>query len=328
MSGLLSGICDRALSPDGKAPEWVQLFNNGVETGRDGRTFELADPAAVVLAFQSAAVDLPIDYEHQNDRPEARLSGPVPAAGWIKELQADDTGLWGRVEWTAMASELIRKREYRYISPSFHYNAKTLQIVKLDGAGLVHKPNLHLAALASQDTAMPPDPNATAPSLPDLLTCLGLMPDAAPQDILLAVLDLLKGKLPPKVAAATMSQAMPDFAPDPTRFVPVAALAGLLHDHNTRLATMAERDAKTRVQDALRRGFITPAMKDWATALCTQDPENFEAFLTKSLPSYAHLSTQMTHMRVAPERQTAASEGAVADAICLQLGLPLGSLKA
>ena len=157
---------------------------------------------------------------------------------------------------------------------------------------------------------------------------MGLAPDTAPQDVLLAVLDLLKGELAPKVAAATMSQTMPDFTPDPTKFVPVAALAGLLHDRNTRLATMAERDATAWVQDAMRRGFITPAMKEWATALCTQDPESFDAFLTKSVPSYAHLSTQMTHMRAAPERQTPAAEGAVADAICQQPGLPLGGLKA
>ena len=139
---------------------------------------------------------------------------------------------------------------------------------------------------------------------------------------------MLKGTLTPKVAAATMSQAMPDFVPDPAQYVPVTAVAGLLNDRNTRLATMAERNVTARVQDAMRRGFITPAMKDWATALCSQDPESFDAFLAKSVPSYAHLSSEMTHMATAPERQIPAAEGAVADAICSQLGLPLGSLKA
>ncbi len=70
---------------------------------RDGRRFKLNDPAAVIRAFREGAVDLPIDYEHQIDKEEARLKGPVPAAGWIKELVLEDTGLWARVEWTERA---------------------------------------------------------------------------------------------------------------------------------------------------------------------------------------------------------------------------------
>ena len=102
----------------GGAPEWVHLFPDGKMTGRDGRSFDLVDPAAVVLAFQSAGIDLVVDYEHANDRPEIKTGGPVPAAGWIKELKADATGLWGRVEWTVTAAELISNREYRYLSPA------------------------------------------------------------------------------------------------------------------------------------------------------------------------------------------------------------------
>ena len=69
-------------------------------------------------------------------KPEAKLSGPVPAAGWIKDLKAEPSGIWGRVEWTATARELIRNREYRYLSPSFLFHPKTQAIMKLKGAGL------------------------------------------------------------------------------------------------------------------------------------------------------------------------------------------------
>ena len=137
MSRLLTATCDRPLPPDGDAPEWVHLLPAGrTVAGRDGRAWELGDPAGVVLAFQAAGVDLPVDYEHQNDKPEAKLSGPVPAAGWIKDLKAEPSGIWGRVEWTATARELIRNREYRYLSPSFLFHPKTQAIMKLKGAGL------------------------------------------------------------------------------------------------------------------------------------------------------------------------------------------------
>lgn len=147
MRGLATAICDRALAPGGAAPEWVHLFPEGKMTGRDGRSFDLADPAALVIAFQVDGVDLPIDYEHQNDRPEAKLHGPVPVAGWIKELKMKAGGLWGRVDWTATARELIGNREYRYISPAFLFHPKTKAIMKLKGAGLVHNPNLHLTSV-------------------------------------------------------------------------------------------------------------------------------------------------------------------------------------
>ena len=35
---------------------------------------------AVLFAHYVLGIDLPLDYEHQNDRPEGKLSGPVPAA--------------------------------------------------------------------------------------------------------------------------------------------------------------------------------------------------------------------------------------------------------
>lgn len=57
------------------------------------------------------------------------------------------------VEWTATAAEMIGRKEYRTISPSFLFHPKTRQIVQLKGAGLVHNPNLYLTALASQETA-------------------------------------------------------------------------------------------------------------------------------------------------------------------------------
>ncbi|MCE8536754.1 hypothetical protein KBY27_04725 [Ruegeria pomeroyi] len=88
-------ICDRELP--GEAPDWVHLFPLGEMTGRDGRRFSLSDPNAVIDAFRRGGVDLPVDYDHQNDRPP-QSGGPVPAAGWIKDLKITETGLWGRVE--------------------------------------------------------------------------------------------------------------------------------------------------------------------------------------------------------------------------------------
>ncbi len=70
-----------------------------------------------------------MDCEHQNEKPEAKLKGPVPAAGWIKERRSDETGIWGRVEWTAAAHEMIARKEYRTLSPVILHN-KAGQIMR------------------------------------------------------------------------------------------------------------------------------------------------------------------------------------------------------
>lgn len=138
------------LLPDGAEaplpPEWVHLIPAGSFSGRDGRGPFRLDAAAALAAFERGGIDLPIDYEHQTLEATAK-AGPVPAAGWIKELQARDGGLWGRVEWTRKAAELIQSREYRFISPVFRHD-KAGRVLALEGAGLTHYPNLDLAPVA------------------------------------------------------------------------------------------------------------------------------------------------------------------------------------
>ena len=62
------------------------------------------------------------------------------------------------------------------------FHPETRQIVKLKGAGLVHNPDLHLNALAGEQSPM-------APAAPDadmmqrILAALGLPPDASPDQI-------------------------------------------------------------------------------------------------------------------------------------------------
>ncbi len=99
---LCSGGLERPLAAGG-APDWVHLLTIGEMNARDGRRFRLSDPFAVIRAYQAAAVDLPIDYEHQIDKEASRLKGPVPAAGWIKELKVKGAALWARVDWTDRA---------------------------------------------------------------------------------------------------------------------------------------------------------------------------------------------------------------------------------
>ena len=314
MQSLQLATCDRALAPGGGAPEWVHLLPDGHFIARDGRKFELGDPGALVLDFQSRGIDLPIDYEHQNDKPEARLSGPVPAAGWIKELKSAEGGLWGRVEWTATASEMITQKEYRNLSPSILFHPKSRQIVRLKGAGLVHNPALFLTALASQeDPILPQNKPQQSDGInlaAELAKMFSLPTDTPVADLLAKLAELLKG------------------APDPAKFMPVSAVQEMLSDRQFERASVRKDRVQDKVSAAVQQGYLTRGMRDWALALCSSDETAFDDFCTKAGPSFSHLSQPAfrAHQPLPTDAQTR-EDSELATAICEQLGLKPGSLS-
>lgn len=76
--------------------------------------------ADVVANFRKLDTgEVPIDYDHAIEI-AAGGGAPAPAAGWIKGIDdaPDKNGiLWGLVEWTPRAAEMIQAGEYKYISP-------------------------------------------------------------------------------------------------------------------------------------------------------------------------------------------------------------------
>ncbi|WP_380997290.1 phage protease [Sedimentitalea sp. HM32M-2] len=255
-----------------------------------------------------------MDYEHQSDRQPDQRSGPVPAAGWIKELRADASGLWGRVDWTAQARELIAGKAYRYLGPSFYHTKAGHIITRLKGAGLVHRPALQLHALARQEETM----NQTETLLDRLIAALGL-PEGTTEDALFALIETLRGKAEQAVAAQK---------PDPARFVPIEAVQELMTSHHADRSERAKDRAAAKVKDALARGFITPAMQGWATAPCAQDEASFDSFMASSAPAYAHLMAQAAPNNPPQSSPAEIAQSDCAAAVCTQLGLKPGALSA
>ena len=169
--------------PAGEPPEWVQLMPAGELHARDGRRWRLEDAAAVLAATQrlAGATDLVFDYEHQTDYSKEN-GQPAPAAGWIRELQARAGDIWARVEWTERAREMLRKREYRYVSPTFSHT-RAGKVIAIHRAALTNAPALDLPALAKRHANHDDDPNAGGfmhEQLKRILAKLGLKPDSEP----------------------------------------------------------------------------------------------------------------------------------------------------
>jgi phage I-like protein len=286
---LLQDGADAPPSP----PEWVMLIPAGAFFGRDGRGPYRLDAEAVLDAFGRGGIDLPIDYEHQTLEATAK-AGPVPAAGWIKELQTRAGALWGRVEWTPRAAKLIASREYRFLSPVFRHD-KAGRILALEGAGLTHYPNLDLTPVANR--------KGDAMDLAPIAEALG-----APADADVAQLAAHAKTL--KEAAARQ--------PDPTEWVPMAQHKEVAEQLAKLQAEVAREKAEAAVQAAMRAGKLAPAMREWALSYAAKDPDGFAAWCDKA-PVILPLDAGKSAHRVASNADTLTDEDRY---VCTMLGLP------
>ncbi len=306
---------DLALNAEGKVPEWVQILPSGKTVQAvDGRNWIVPD-VSKVLARSMTGVDLPIDYEHQTDDPTRRTgNGPVPAAGWIKQLEERADGIWGQVDWTPRATELLAAREYRYLSPTFDYNTKTREIGRITGAGLVHAPALRMTAIASEQSgqeqiASEQQSRSNGPSelIKQASSALDLPIGSSAEDVLAAIAKL-KDQHP----------------------VSQDVLQGVLRERFDAISTLAEETVKSRVGQALASGYISPAMAGWATDLCRRDPESFDAFCSAAPPMAGHLNKSQVDGAFLRENLglgKGAIEGSIERDVSSALGVPLDKLK-
>lgn len=283
-------------------PEWVHLMTPGQMLARDGREFHLANVSEVVKNSLARTANLVIDYEHQTDHAE-KNGQPAPAAGWIKDLAVRADGIWGRVEWNAKAADMIREREYRFLSPTFtHSKTKPHTVGLILRAALTNNPALELTALA---TTQDGDPDMEF--LKALAKALGLSDTATEDEILTALTKSLE-RTTALAAIATASRAALKLAedadekaitaaigelaesvatasakgdPDPAQFVPIAQVTAL----TTRVAELeagaSEDKAAAAVEKAMTSRKVPPSMKDWATSYAQKDLEGFIAYCEK-----------------------------------------------
>ncbi|MEO1750716.1 phage protease [Thiofaba sp. EF100] len=290
---------DAAFAP----PEWVHLIPAGVFSGRDGRGPFRLDAEAVIKAFAAYGADLPVDYEHQSLSAEEK-AGPVPAAGWIKELQAREDGIWARVEWTPAAAQHLANKEYRYLSPVFRHD-RSGRVVLLEGAGLTHNPNLYLKAAASRK-----ETHAVEDLIERLILMLNLPTASTPEDVV-AELQKIIDRLNTAEAAAQSRQI------DPAEWVPMSQHRAVAEQLAAMQAQIAAEKAEAAVTAAMRAGKLAPAMKDWAISYASKDPEGFASWAEKA-PAILPPETDRAAQRVASNADTLTEEDRIA---CQLLGM-------
>ncbi|MBI1492858.1 phage protease [Halocynthiibacter styelae] len=242
---------------EGTVPEWVQLIPAGPGIrGIDGRVWTMNDADALVTTFRNRGLDLPIDIEHATQIKGARAE-EAPAMGWINDMEARATGLWGQVKWNTRGEELLRARSYRYLSPVFSAAKRTGAVSHMVSAGLTNNPNLDLIALNRDGAEQEND-------LMDktVLEALGLNSDGTPAQAVAAITALKEAE------TTALNRAS---LPDPEKFVPRADYELALNRAAKFEADEKEREElaiNTALDAAIEAGKIAPASREYHLASC------------------------------------------------------------
>src|SRR4051794_331314 len=122
---------------------WIQALPIGSYEhptyGKIEVTPEKVQQLAANVASNVRETELDIDYDHKAKGGEA--------AGWVKNAEARQNGLWLAVEWTKNAYQKIKDREYKYFSPEFtdewkHPKTQVVHKNVLFGGGITNRPFL------------------------------------------------------------------------------------------------------------------------------------------------------------------------------------------
>ncbi|QQQ19680.1 hypothetical protein JIP62_06225 [Brevundimonas vitis] len=287
------------LGADGEPPREIQLFPMGTVQARDGRgPWTLADEAharEVIAATQArhSPTDMMVDYDHQAVFAVGEgKGGTAEAAAWIdvSKLTVRADGIWAAVEWTEAAAAKLKARTYRYLSPYFGSDKASGRLTRFFNVGLVNQPAIREIAAAASVDLHP----GTSPSMKTILTALGLKDDATEAEACASIASLISDRKAAQEAVAATATALglgvnatgeaitaaataavTGGAPDPQKFVPIAALTEV----TDKLKVINEERASAAVDDAVAAGKLTPALKDWGKALFNQDEAQFTAFV-------------------------------------------------
>ncbi len=201
--------------------------------------------------FTERQLQIPIDYEHQTLK-----DVQAPAAGWIKDIVLKSDGIYGAVDWTERATEYLKNREYRYLSPVVLTQGKERRVVALHSAALTNTPAIDaMTPIANSDKPSEEDvaqgevENHNSGSLEALAALLQLDPSATIEDIYNAVSALLEGQEALKLKA------------DACQF------------------EVTRMKADGVVLEALKDGKVLPFQRDWAFQSALNDLESFTLWL-------------------------------------------------
>lgn len=291
----------------GGAPEVISVLPFGHVVSQKGE-FDVDEESLAAMKEQIAqrGVDLVVDYEHQT------LTGErAPAAGWVKELFAEDGHIKARVEWTIPAKQYLENKEYRYLSPVITVRKSDNKATGLHSLALTNTPAIAgMTPIVNSSTFQGGETNMNE-LIKKIAAALGLGEDADEEQILTALSACVEenkalkeaaegGKAPGKKPGEDGKPEDQDDGIGANKSVcellglkagastadvaaSIMALKGGVDGRVKALEEkLADRDAEEAVELALKSGKITPAQRGWAKGYALKSPDGFKEFLEKA----------------------------------------------
>lgn len=259
--------------------------------------------------FKDRRIDIVIDYEHQT------LSDvQAPAGGWIKDIYKGEDAVIAKVEWTAKATEYLKNKEYRYLSPVVLVRKNDQRATAIHSVALTNTPAIDgMFALVNSLDINDAQEGGIIMDLKELAKTLGLPDTATEEEVKMAVEEACKAaaKANDDEAKNNSSEENGDNTSTPAGADIVAnstilKLLGLEEDAKTEdvaasivalktgsndvqamvmalKAKLEKKEADETVEIALKEGKITAAQKEWATEYALKDPNGFKKFMDKAV---------------------------------------------
>ncbi len=250
--------------------------------------------ASLALA---GAQDIPVDYDHQLEYAVGdKKGGQAPASGWIKKLEfvAND-GIYGEIEWTPLAAQKIKDKEYLYFSPTILIGKNSGKILAIKNAGLVNEPSID--GLTKLSAALKTKPQEENMDLTKIAAALGLAAAATLEQVTKAVEDLKAKSDVSEKSLSTITAALGVQDADVEKItasinglkakkdvkedeiIVTASLFNGLQETVNKLTASAN---EAKIDAAIKEGKITPAQKDEYLKLMASQPEVAERLIASA----------------------------------------------
>lgn len=272
---------------EGATSQTALIVPKGIFQHPFGR--QIVDEAAmgrILSVIIANGLDIEVDYNH------SAIKGAVSAedgkaAGWIKpdSMRVTPEGLTGIIEWNETAANMIRKREYRYLSPVFKGEQKSAGdffITRLVNVALCNVPNIPQNPLINEINSNTKEKPKM--ELKKLAQALGLPESATEAECDTAIAAMRAGVTAANSIYSTL--AVNDAAGAMTKVLelqkPPAHSPGDIAAMQSRLAALEKTEGDTLIANAISEGRLTPAQKDWAASYYAQSPEGFRLYLNSA----------------------------------------------
>ena len=110
---------------NGETEVQIATIGEVIGTSADGKPVyqNLTEEALEKLAEKHKDDELLVDADH-----ESEVGGKTEAKGWLSGLKfINGKGLFGTIKWTDIGKKLIENRIFRWLSPSWYIDKKTME---------------------------------------------------------------------------------------------------------------------------------------------------------------------------------------------------------